>query len=39
MLVGIIAGFFVYPLKNLALEAIYVLVVMIYSGWSYHDLE
>jgi solute:Na+ symporter, SSS family len=27
MLVGIIAGFFVIPLKNLALEAIYVLIM------------
>jgi len=29
MLVGIVAGFFVQPLKNLALEAIYVPVVML----------
>ena len=29
LLVGIVAGFFVQPLKNLALEAIYVPVVML----------
>jgi SSS family solute:Na+ symporter len=29
MLVGIVAGFFVNPLKNLALEAIYVPIVMV----------
>ena len=28
LLVGIVAGFFVNPLKNLALEAIYVPIVM-----------
>ena len=29
LLVGIVAGFFVQPLKNLALEAIYVPLVML----------
>ena len=29
MLTGIIASFFVYPLRNLALDAVYVLVFMI----------
>jgi SSS family solute:Na+ symporter len=29
LLVGIVAGFFVHPLKNLALEAIYVPIVML----------
>jgi len=29
MLVGIVAAFFVYPLRNLALDAVYVLVFMV----------